>query len=107
MTHTTDTLRLIEFSVNHNTYQCSATFGMAFKFDGPLMKLPDLYNGKATHVVGLTPYTVEAVTAIPYRLYKEASNICNRWHNDAFGMVAALTALTWPILENELYDFTY
>jgi hypothetical protein len=86
-------MKHIEFYVNHNTKRCSATFGEPFKFDGPLMNLPATKDGKMTHVLGLTPYTVEQVIAIPFDLRNEASQIIYWYDNDVNRMIEKLKVL--------------
>ncbi len=89
----TDALKHIEFYVNHNTEECSASFGLPFTFDGCLMNLPAIKDDKLVHVLGLTPYTVERTINIPYYHRHTASYICSSYHNDAAGMMDHLTRL--------------
>lgn len=86
-------LKLIQFLVDFNNNTCSASFGVAFKADGPLMHLPKEKDGKRVHVVGLTPYTLEYTIDVPWESRTVADNICTSWYNDAPNMILRLEAL--------------
>jgi hypothetical protein len=87
-------LKCIQFLLNHNTRECSLSFGLPFSFDGPLFGLPPIKDGKPVHVLGLTPYTVELVIPIPYDRSQDAINACNWYANDTAAMIKHIELIT-------------
>ena len=87
-------MKFIRFHIDYNNNKCSASFGLPFKFDGPLMNCPREKDGKEVIVVGLTPYTTEKVIDIPFDIRGEADNICTNYYYDEPRMIEKLEVLT-------------
>lgn len=70
-------MKNIRYYHNHNTGECKVWFGTPFHFNESLYNLPNIWNGKQVHVLGVTPYTVDLEIIVPPNKATDAYHIVN------------------------------
>lgn len=95
-------MKHIQTLIDFNNQECSVSFGIPFKFKGPLFNLPKVKNGKPVHILGLTPYTVELVIPIPFSKRSQIDNITYLYSFDTELMIERLQSLSINLLNTAI-----